>query len=78
MVLVDRLEILDYLDRKGLNTKQKTKIISLLINKDEQNTREYLTYREKEPPQPEKKKFFYNIPENIDIIDILFKENGLF
>jgi len=72
MALVDRLGIIDTLDKLGLNTKEKAKIISLLINKDEQNTREYLTYREKEPDITDKKKFFYNTVKNIEFIGTLF------
>ncbi len=59
MALVDRLGIIDTLENLGLNKTQKAKIISLLVNKDEQNTREYLTYRLKEPDIAEKKKFFW-------------------
>jgi hypothetical protein len=78
MVLVERLGILDILDKKGLNKIQKAKVISFLINKDEQNTREYLTYRGSEPKNPKKKQYFYNTPENIDFIDTLFRETNLF
>ena len=79
MILVDKLGILDYLQKKELTKQKQAKIISLLINKDEQNTREFLTYgdQDKEPKDPEKKKYFYKTLKNIDFIDNLFKEMNL-
>ena len=76
MVLVEKLRILKYLDELNFTTKSQAKIISLLISKDEQNTREYLTYgknRQFEPKNVNKKKYFYNTHENIEAIDSLMK-----
>ena len=75
MVLLERLKVLEYLQKAGLTKTDQAKIISLLIGKDEQNTREYLTYgfQIKEPKNPTKKKYFYNTPENIDYINNLLK-----
>ena len=75
MVLLERLKVLEYLQRAGLTRTDQAKIISLLINKDEQNTREYLIYgyQSKETKNQAKKKYFYNTQENLDFINNLLK-----
>ena len=84
MILLDELGILDFLNNKpgfGLLTRmQKAELISLIIGKNHQNTREFLTYGTLTPEQtPEKKRnYIYKTSENIEFAhQILSKFNLL-
>ena len=80
MLLLERLGVLEYLKSKGITTQNQAKIISILINKSEQNTREFLTYsyQSTEPKIQTKKQYFYKTPENTDFIDSLLSQIKLF
>jgi hypothetical protein len=75
MLLLERLGVLEKLNKAGLTKTDQAKIISLLINKNEQNTREFLTYGfgNAEPRDQAKKKYYCRTPENLDFINNLLK-----
>ena len=75
MVLLDRLGVRKHLSNAGLTVKDQAIIISLLIDKNLQNTREYLTYGFSggEPKKQNKKKYYCMTTENVDYVDDLLK-----
>jgi len=68
MILLDKFGILEHLDTFNITKENKAYLISLIIGKNQQNTREYLTYGTSNPNKtnPMKQKYIYRTQENIE------------
>ena len=80
MILLQHLGVIDFLSNtKNLSNENIAKILSLILNKDEQNTRSYITYREMEEkniPSSCKKYFLYT-SKNIEFSNAHLRKVGL-
>ncbi|MBC8181550.1 MAG: hypothetical protein ISR57_00075 [Bacteroidales bacterium] len=76
MMLLDEIGFLDYLKKYNLSTEKKAYLISLIVGKNKQNTREYLTYGtlHKTETSQAKQKYLYRTPENVNFIKKIFSD----
>jgi hypothetical protein len=79
-LILEHFGIIDYLDKYNLNKEDKYKLISLFLNRNKQNTKNYiinLIRGSKEQTPSSQKNYFIKTPENIDFINNLLNELGL-
>lgn len=78
MALLDEVGILSFLDKFNLTKQNKAKLIALFINRDPQNTREFLTYGEgKGKISLSKQKHIYKTPVNINFTHKILSSLGI-